>query len=247
MPIETPSDGLDLLAMREAETALTDAAARLRAEAILARLAPSLAPLPPALRQAMEQLAREVGAVSAVAEAARQGAMENRRDRGDWLQIDPLRHIPEDRSAPPPAPPEAVQIHAADPGFIGYGWHSAEGHGRESWRWSGLAPAASVVLPDLGSGRVELEFDLELPFRQPLNEGAITILANGEPLELAMALRDGHRGSFSAIWEGAEAPGASLGLVLLGPLVMDPTGRDTRKLGIGFRSLSARPAGRRRG
>ena len=239
MPLETPSDGLDLSAMRRAGEAVDAAAARLRAEAIRDRLGPDLAALPLTLRQALEALIEEIGRVSAEAEAARQAATEARRERGDWLRIDPLRHMPGDRGTPPPPPPARVEIHAADPDFMGFGWHSAEGRGRESWRWSGLSPVASVVVPDLGPGTVALDFDIELPFRHPFGPNSLTILANGEPLELTATLREAHRGTFSALWEGAEVPGANLGLVLVGPLVTDPTGRDSRRLGLAIRSVTA--------
>jgi hypothetical protein len=240
MPLETASDGLDLLAMRDAGRAVDAAAARLRAEAIRERLAPSLSGLPLPLRQALEGVIGEIARVAAEAEAARQAALENRRERGDWLQIDPLRHMPEDRGAPPAPPPARFEVHAADSDFVGYGWHTAEGRGRESWRWSGAAPAASVVIPDLGPGTIELELDLERPFRTPFTEGSLVVLANGEPLELHFAAREPHRGTFSGLWTGADAPGANLGLVLLSPVVTDPTGRDTRALGIGIWRVSAR-------
>lgn len=240
MPLETPSDGLDLSAMRRAGEAVDAAAARIRTQAILDRLSPDLAALPLTVRQALEGLIEEIGRISAEAEAARQAATEARRERGDWLRIDPLRHMPEDRGTPPPLPPSRVEIHAADPDFVGFGWHSAEGRGRESWRWSGLSPVASVVVPDLGPGTVALELDIELPFRHPFGPNSLTILANGEPLELTATLREAHRGTFSALWEGAEAPGANLGLVLVGPLVRDPTGRDSRQLGLAIRSVKAR-------
>ena len=240
MPLETPSDGLDLSAMRRAGDAVDAAAARIRADALRERLAPDLAALPLSIRQAMEGLIEEIGRVSAEAEAARQAATEARRERGDWLQIDPLRYMPEDRGTAPPPPPARFEVHAADPDFVGFGWHSAEGRGRESWRWSGLSPVASVVVPDLGPGTTALELDIELPFRHPFGPDSLTILANGEPLELTARLREAHRGTFSALWDGADAPGANLGLVLVGPLVTDPTGRDSRKLGLAIRSVSGR-------
>ena len=240
MPLELPSDGLDLLAMREAHAAVDAAAARQRSEAIRARLAPSLSVLPAPLREALEAMAGEIGRISAEAEAARQAALEMRRDRGDWLQIDPLRHMPEDRRDPPPAAPAFFEANAADPDFVGYGWYTAEGRGRESWRWSGVAPAASVILPDLGPGTIELELDLERPFRQPFGTDNLVVLANGEPLELTPHPREPHRVVFSALWEGSAVGGANLGLVLLSPLVTDPTGRDTRALGIGIWRVSAR-------
>ncbi|MBP0444037.1 hypothetical protein J8J14_04535 [Roseomonas sp. SSH11] len=240
MPIEIPSDGLDLLAMQEAGDAVEAAAARVRADAIRGRLAPSLSALPPPLRHAMEAMIEEVARASAEAEAARQAALEMRRERGEWLQIDPLRHIPEDRGAQPPAAPSAITIHAADPDFVGFGWHSAEGRGDQSWRWSGATPAASVVVPDLGPGTLRVELDLEFPFRQAITPGALTVLANGEPLELDVRLLEPHRGVFSALWAGYGVPGANLGLVLLGPRATDPTGRDPRELGLAFRSVSAR-------
>ncbi|SHI90097.1 hypothetical protein SAMN02745194_01317 [Roseomonas rosea] len=240
MPLETASDGLDLLAMHDAGGAVDAAAARIRAEAIRERLAPSLSGLPLPLREAIEGVIGEIARVAAEAEAARQAAVETRRERGDWLQIDPLRHMPEDRRTPPPAPPARFEVHAADPDFVGYGWHTAEGRGGESWRWSGTAPAASVVIPDLGPGTVELELDLERPFRTPFTEDALVVLANGEPLELSFTPREPHRGVFSALWAGSESPGTNLGLVLLSPLVSDSTGRDTRQLGIGIWRASAR-------
>lgn len=240
MPLETPSDGLDLSAMQRAGAAVDAAAARIRAEGIRERLAPDLAALPLTVRQAFEGLVDEIGRISAEAEAARQAATEARRERGDWLRIDPLRHMPEDRGATPPPPPSSIEIHAADADFVGFGWHSAEGRGRESWRWSGLSPVASIVVPDLGPGTVALAFDIELPFRHAFGPNSLTILANGEPLELTASLREAHRGTFSALWEGAEVPGANLGLVLVGPLVRDPAGRDSRQLGLAIRSVKAR-------
>ncbi|HEY8611009.1 MAG TPA: hypothetical protein VIL69_06930 [Roseomonas sp.] len=240
MPIEIPSDGLDLLAMQDAGRAVDAAAARIRAEALRGRMAAELSALPLPLRQAMDALIDEIGRIGAEAEAARQAAMETRRERGEWLQIDPLRHMPEDRGAAPPPPAAHYEIHAADPDFTGFGWHSPEGRGRESWRWSGIAPAASVVIPDLGPGTVALELDLELPFRAPFAGNSVLVLANGEPLDLSLARQDGSRATLTGLWDGAEAPGANLGLVFLGPLVSDPTGRDTRRLGVGIWRVAAR-------
>jgi len=240
MPLETPSDGLDLAAMREAGRAVEGAAARDRAEAIRARLSPVLAALPEPLRTAMEALIGEMGRIAAEAGTARQEAGEIRRERGEWLQIDPLRHMPGDRSAPVPPGPTQLDIRPGDPDFVGFGWHTAERRGEESWRWSGLAPAASVVLPDPGPGTVEVELTLELPFRHPFDLDRFTVLANGQPLALEADLAEPHRGVFTAEWEGSDVSGGTLALVLLGPLVSDPASPDRRKLGVGIRRVRAR-------
>ncbi|MCR0982463.1 hypothetical protein [Roseomonas populi] len=236
---DLPTDGLDLLALREADAAVSAAAARARAEALRGRMAAELDELPAPFRAVMERLIDAVGEVGAEAATALQAATESRRERGDWLQIDPLRHIPEDRRAAPPPPPARHELNAADPEFTGYGWYGPEGRGRESRRWSGGAAAASIVLPALGPGTVSLEIDLELPFATPFEADSVAILANGEPLDLILAEAHENRALLTAQWGGFEAAGANLGLVLLGPVYADPRGRDTRRLGVGFRRLVA--------
>ncbi|WP_338662847.1 hypothetical protein VQH23_22220 [Pararoseomonas sp. SCSIO 73927] len=236
------NDALNLHALREADEALSEAAARARAEALRARMGAELEALAPPVRDVVERLIDAIGAVSAEAGAARQAATEFRRERGDWLQIDPLRHIPEERAAIPPPPPARFELNAADPDFVGYGWYGPEGRGRESRRWSGQAAAASVVVPGLGPGAIRLEIHLELPFGLPFLEDSVAILANGEPLDMTLAEADANRAVLIARWEGFEAAGANLGLVLLGPVHADPRGRETRRLGVGFRRLVAGPA-----
>ncbi|MBP0494789.1 hypothetical protein [Roseomonas indoligenes] len=242
MPPDLPNDGLNLLLLQEADVAISAAAARARADALRARMETELDALPPPMRDVVERLIDAIGEVSAGVEAARQVATEFRRDRGDWLQIDPLRHIPEDRGVTPPPPPARFELNAADPDFVGYGWYGPEGQGRDSRRWSGQAAAASIVIPDLGPGAIALEIHLELPFGVPFAEDSITVLANGEPLDITMAEADANRAVLRARWDGFEAAGANLGLVLLGSVHADPGGRDTRRLGVGFRRLIAAPA-----
>jgi len=242
MPLETPSDGLDLAAMRAASDAVEVAAARARAGVIRDRLEPALAAMPPPLRQALDplldRLIEEIGRADARAEAARQAATEARRSRGDWLRIDPLAHIPEDRATPPAPPPGRYEAWADSPDFAGFGWHAAEGKGPGSWRWSGLTAAASVIVPELGPGSVALELDLEVPWGLPFDPDAVTVLANGEPLEL-LARIDGSRATLAATWDGTGSAGASIGLVILAPVLGNPRSSDARKLGIGFRRVSA--------
>jgi len=240
MPLETPSDGLDLTAMHEAGRAVEGAAARDRAEAIRARLLPALSALPDPVRAAMEAIIGEMGRIAAEAGAARQEAGESRRERGEWLQIDPLRHMPGDRGQPIPPAAASLDIRPGDPDFVGFGWHTAERRGEESWRWSGLAPAASIVLPDPGPGTVEVALHLELPFRHPFDLDRFTVLANGQPLALEADLAEPHRGVFTAQWEGSDTPGGTLALVLLGPLVSNPASPDQRKLGVGIQRVRAR-------
>jgi hypothetical protein len=245
MPLETPSDGLDLTAMREADEAVDAAAARIGSSAMRARMESELSQLPPPMRGAMERLIDEVGRIEARAEAAWQAATETRRSRGDWLQIDPLRQMPGDRGAPPPLPAARHEVKAADPDFTGFGWHPAERHGDQSWRWSGLAPAASIVLPDLGLGAVALELDLLFPFDEPFQLDTVSILADGEPLRLTPVRVDGSRATLAALWEGREVAGVNLGLVVLGPSIGDPRGRDPRRLGVGVRRVVAERIGGR--
>jgi hypothetical protein len=243
MPIETPSDGLDLSAMRLANSAVEAAAARSKSEALSERLAPAMAGLDPALRPLLDRLIGELGRVEARAEAAHQAATELRRSRGDWLRIDPLRHIPEGRATPPPPPPSRIDVSADDPAFFGFGWHPPEGSGQDSWRWSGLAPAASVVLPSLGAGVLSLRLDFLAPFGQAVAAEDITLLANGEPLSLELVKAEGNHATLSATWQAAEDRGAgSLALVILGPVYRDSAGTDTRALGLGIRRVVAEHA-----
>ncbi|MFH5925786.1 hypothetical protein [Roseomonas xinghualingensis] len=239
MPFETPSDGLDLASMNEAAEAVDAAAARAVTAALRARMEGDLAALPPSMRSAMEQLIKEMGRIGAHAEAAWQAATEARRSRGEWLQIDPLRHLPEDRAAPPPPPPTHIELRADDPDFIGFGWHPAERNSQESWRWSGLAPAASIILPDLGLGGATIELDVIFPFGYPFDLKAVTILADGEPLQLSATQVRGSYATLTAFWEGREVAGGNLGLVILGPSLMSPKEHDTRRLGLGVRRLCA--------
>jgi len=239
MPLETPSDGLDLAAMHEASEAVEAAAARAATAALRARMEDDLAALSPSLRGVMERLIGEMGRIGARAESAWQAATETRRSRGEWLQIDPLRHIPEDRGTPLPPPPTQIELRADDPDFVGFGWHPAERNAQESWRWSGLAPAASIILPDLGLGGVEIELDIVFPFGHPFDLDAVTILVDGEPLQLSAAQVSGSRATLIAFWEGREVAGGNLGLVILGPSLADPKGIDARSLGLGIRRLFA--------
>jgi hypothetical protein len=225
--------------MREADMAVEDAAARLRAQALRQRLEPALGSVPPVVRTALEAIIDEIGRVDAGAEAARQAAAAQQRSRGDWLQIDPLRHIPEDRGAPLPLPPSRFEAEADDADFTGFGWYPAERAGGESWRWSGLAPAASVVIPDLGLGAVAIELDVIMPFSTPFRAEAVSLLADGEPLSFEAVGVNGSRATLAATWEGREVTGVNLGLVILGPRLPDPRGTDSRQLGLGLRRVAA--------
>ncbi|WP_426957404.1 hypothetical protein [Muricoccus radiodurans] len=239
LPLETLSDGLDLAALRRADRAVEDAAARARAGAIRDRLENLIAVCDPALRALAEALIAEIGRADARAEAAAQAALETRRSRGEWISLDPLRHIPEGRAAPPPPPPRRVAVHAADPAFHGFGWHSAEGTGAESWRWSGTDRAASIILPSLGGGRLMIRLDVVAPFQAALDASAITVLANGQPLELLLVRAAPSRATLGADYTAPEDGGhGSLVLVLLGPSFADAAGPDTRVLGVGLRSVT---------
>ena len=94
-------------------------------------------------------------------------------------------------------------------------------------------------MPDLGGGALAVELDLEVPYGAPFPAGAVTVLANGEPMELAASAVEGSRATLSGRWEGTAGGGTNLGLVILAPPPPPGPGGEARRLSIGLRRVMA--------
>ncbi len=235
-----PSDGLDLAALRRADAAVRDAAAEARATAIADRLATAIDPLDPAAREVVRLLIGEMGRLEARVIAAEQAAGDARRSRGDWVSLDPLRMAPPRRTAPAPATPSRVEVHAGDPAFHGTGWHGAEGRSGGTFRWSDHVSVASVVLPSLGAGRIAVRVDLIAPFSLPIRAEDLRFIVDGEAPGFTLTAEGNPLTTAAFEIVSTDEPGAGLlGIVIGGPRYGDPAGREKRGLGIGIRRIVA--------
>ncbi len=185
------------------------------------------------------ELARQAARHDAL-EAVQEAAARSREER---IRLDPLRFIPKDRlAAAGAATPEAEQgpvaVDVADPDFTGFGWWEAERTEGGSLRWSGFAPAASVLLPALGGGELVLTISVRAPFGIPLEIADHPMFLDARPLVFSTVSNNGVVGIFEARVTLEDRPaGSRATLVLQGPQYEDPAKgprRDTRRIGLGL-------------
>lgn len=112
----------------------------------------------------------------------------------------------------------------------------------KGFRWSRHS-VASVVLPSLGAGIIDLRLELMAPFRQPLRAAEITLLHQGMPLAFNLVEEGRERATLATQLVSADEGGlGSLAIVLQGPAFEDPSGREKRGLGLGLHRIVAERA-----
>lgn len=194
-----------------------------------------------------EYLVEEVARLSAQVEALAQIQQADAMSRAERLRIDPLPFIPAVRreaaagpAEPPEAGPYAVDVASED--FIGFGWYPAEETEAGPLRWSGPARCATVQLPGLGGGPVQVTLALRAPFGVALDPALHDVFLDGMKLELEVLTQDGavHTCRGLAVLPALPA-GSRVALLLTGTRYMDggPGGgtgprRDSRELGLGL-------------
>jgi hypothetical protein len=234
---------LDLSPERRA-AALIDAGLHAAEAARMRTLAePFLARLDAEARVFGEYLVEEVARLSARVEMLAQLRDADALSRAERLRIDPLPFIPAARreaAAGPPETPEAgpYAVDVASEDFIGFGWYPAEETEAGSLRWSGPARCATVQLPGLGGGAVQVTLALRAPFGAELDFARHDVFLDGLKLELEELSRDGA----VRICRGLAMlpdlpPGSRVALLLTGEHFADAAAgprRDTRELGLGL-------------
>jgi hypothetical protein len=222
---------------------LDDALRRQHAARLREGAATALAALDPAGRSFGEHLLDELARLSAQLDAVLQAQAAASRIREDLLRLDPLARIPPERvaaAAGDPAPPASgpVAVEAAEPDFRGFGWFAPERTNRGSLRWSGEARCATLLLPGLGGGELNLTLALSSPFGVRLDLAEHDLFLDGVPLRFTTVTNDGVTGIFEArVTLPTLSAGTHITLLLHGPQHEDPaTGprRDTRRLGLGL-------------
>ncbi|WP_159997724.1 hypothetical protein [Roseomonas sp. 18066] len=239
MSADTPAlpAALDLAALRRADALVAETGLRLRAEPILARLAPTLDSLDPALQALGRHLAEEIARIGLAQETLRQEVAATRRSREDWVKLDPLSYIPGSRRAEAPPLPDSVVMTPRAENFAGAGWHGPESDGQREWRWSGHSgDCATLLLPGLGAGRLRLTLHMIMPFGARWNTERSTLVINATPVALKpISPPDSGQpvlqAEFDLVEDAALGP---ISLVLVMPRYTAPTGGDTRALGPGF-------------
>jgi hypothetical protein len=190
-----------------------------------------------------EYLVEEVARLSAQVEALAQLRQADALSRAERLRIDPLPFIPaarRDAAAGPAEMPEAgpYAVDVASEDFIGFGWYPAEATEAGSLRWSGPARFASVQLPGLGGGAVQVTLALRAPFGAALDPGQHDLFLDGLKLELEVLSRDGAVHTCRALAMLPDLPaGSRVALLLTGSRFADAAAgprRDTRELGLGL-------------
>ncbi|WP_419897279.1 hypothetical protein [Roseomonas sp. USHLN139] len=242
MSADTPAlpAALDLAGLKRADALVAETGLRLRAEPILARLAPVLKGLDPSLQALGRQLAEEIARLGLANEALRQDVAATRRSREDWVKLDPLSYIPGSRRAEAPPPPDQVVMTPDADNFTGAGWHGPETDGRRAWRWSGRnGDCATLLLPGLGAGRLRLTLHMIMPFGARWNSERSTAVINAMPVALKpVSPPDSGQPVLQAEFELVEdAALGPISLVLVMPRYTAPAGGDTRALGPGFMRL----------
>ncbi len=195
-----------------------------------------------AVRPAQEVLLQELARLAARVEAMEERQAAERRSREELLRIDPLPFIPLARQQSVVAPtPPLVMLHeqdVADPDFQGAGWWGVERLGDGPLRWSGAARAATVLLPGLGGGTLEVTLRLRAPFGQQIEIAEHSAFVDGVPV----ALEGLEVGRGAGTFRGRATlpdmpPGARVTLLLTGPRGEDPSSapsRVKRRLGLGL-------------
>jgi hypothetical protein len=213
-------------------------AARLRTVA-----EPFLARLDRDARLFGEYLVEEVARLSAQVEALAQLRNADALSRAERLRIDPLPFIPaarRDAAAGPPELPETgpFAMDTASEDFIGFGWYPAEETEAGPLRWSGPARFATVQLPGLGGGPVQVTLALRAPFGVPFDPAQHDVFLDGLKLELEVLSRDGAVNTCRGLAMLPDLPaGSRVALLLTGTRFTDAASgprRDTRELGLGL-------------
>jgi hypothetical protein len=205
--------------------------------------APFLERLDPDTRLFGEYLVEEVARLSAQVEALAQAQQADALSRAERMRIDPLPFIPAARRVAAAGParaaeagPHAVDVASED--FIGYGWYPAEETEVGSLRWSGPARCATVQLPGLGGGAVQVTLALRAPFGQALDLAQQDMFLDGMKLELEVLAQDGAVHTCRGLAVLPELPAeARVALLLTGTRYVDGAAgprRDTRELGLGL-------------
>ncbi len=202
----------------------------------------------PVQQVVLEELAR----LAALVEAMEGRLAADRRSREEMLRIDPLPFIPLERqasatAAPAMPKPGPHELNVAAPDFNGSGWWHAERAGDGSLRWSGVARSATVLLPALGGGALEVTLRLRSPFGHRLDMAEHPTFLDGVPLTFEAVHAGQDAGVFRAGVRLPEMPpGARVTLLLTGPRYDDPStapNRDTRRLGLGLSWVRVERAG----
>jgi hypothetical protein len=225
--------------------ALVDAALERREMTrLLEEALPLLSRVEPETRLLGEHILDAIARLAARVEILAQAQAEAALSRAERLRLDPLRAIPAARlaaaSGAAPLPETGpVTLAPADEHFAGFGWWEAEPTAEGgSLRWSGRARSATLLLPALGGGPLQVTLSWRAPFGIPLDIAQHDVFLDGVPLHFETLSNDGVVGVFVARVTLPERPaGSRLTLLLHGAQHTDPaTGprRDTRHLGLGL-------------
>jgi hypothetical protein len=209
-----------------------------------AAVAAMLGSVSPQTAEALNKFAALVGEHLARTNAAlrslQQQAYETRRLREERLRIDPLPAIAA-RHGFALSRLDRYQVAVHDGAFVGRGWYPLEADAFGHWRWAGLSPLSSILLPSLGGGTLEVTLALRLPFGIRLLEcGAIDVMADGVDVE-CVDIQDSR-------WIGkvtlpSDDTTTRMCLVLASRRFRDPqvtAERDPRELGVGLMSVDVR-------
>jgi len=205
-------------------------------------LKPLLAAVDPATAALAQGVLTALGRVLADVAVLRQSIEQTYRSRADRIRIDPLPFIPQDRRSVAPVQEAQFELYAGDAEFSGTGWHAPETDGVSSWRWSGVEPASTILLPTLGGGRLHLILDMQMPFGLKFTDVAVTALINQTRLDLKAQNPNSSRCNFEADFELPDDEGfSSFALILQGERYRDPreaANPDPRELGVGVHKIS---------
>jgi hypothetical protein len=228
----------DFTDLSPADRQIAAALIETRRERLLADLTGLIAATDPQTQALAKGLVDAMATLSAEISLVRESVEQAHRTHAQRVRIDPLPLIPESGPAERPA---RFELHAASSAFDGMGWYPAERQGDLSWRWSGLAPTACLLLPSLGGGPLSARLELLMPFSQPFPTAPLAIQVNGAPVPLAAAGAEGQTTAFQAEFTLPEDEGFGHFTLAFPQLhVTDPAPpgrRDGRVLGIGIRRL----------
>jgi hypothetical protein len=229
---------VDLPAARSADTLIAKSIADAHQERLEKNLSELLATADPKTQALVRGLVGAVATLSAEVATLREDLAQFRRSRSDRIRVDPLQFIPDSRSPQPAQQPSHFELLAASHQFNGLGWHQPERNEDRSWRWSGLTPRASVLLPTLGGRRLRLRAEMLMPFGLTFAKKPVRVLVNDAVAVLQPTSLRAEFGTFQAEIELPEDEGFSnFTLVLQEPPMTDPSGapgREKRLLGLGL-------------
>lgn len=214
-------------ALAEIEQAAAPALARLSAAAT-----GEPAAMLDAMRAVIDLQNRRIASLTGLVYLLDRQLNAHHRPLHEVLRIDPLpmAHLPGEETA---KPEPLAMLFASDRQFIGRNWHPREQQGAVTLRWSGPGPVSTVLVPNLGGGRLRFTFQMWSPpwidirFHLSVRMGRVA-------LELARGQEDG-------LWEAVvdlpktadeEYDVLSFTLKMMESPASMGTGADTRKLGI---------------